>query len=179
MLFRSQPQGASFFILSNQNGVFSPAYNTGNGFYNIEPSQASVFDFNSSGVQNYLALYNPGQGYIEIAENDGGAAYASHHVVPVPDVLQHPLPEAIQTIQAYSLKVGSIGGPTTPGAIVISEVPTSGTVVPDGQSVQLTTAIMVPLTTVVPRIIGMTMDKVVTLLDADHLEARHCRKRLV
>jgi hypothetical protein len=55
-------------ILRNSNGIFSPVYQQGNpgsdiGGYDLGPpvDRAFVFDYDSSGKLDYLALYRPGR----------------------------------------------------------------------------------------------------------------------
>ncbi|MCJ1254814.1 hypothetical protein MMC24_002630 [Lignoscripta atroalba] len=74
-----RPGTGTFWILKNQQGVFSPVYRqgdpgTGIGGYNLKSTadQAFAYDFTGSGSQDHVALYRPGTGTLWVLQNSGG-----------------------------------------------------------------------------------------------------------
>jgi hypothetical protein len=78
-----RPGTGIFWILKNSGGVFTPVFaegvpdatiGMGIGGYNLHlpADQAFAFDFDHSGLLDYLVLYRPGTGAIYILRNTGG-----------------------------------------------------------------------------------------------------------
>ncbi|WP_298554576.1 matrixin family metalloprotease [uncultured Algibacter sp.] len=77
-----RPGKGAFFIIKNDNGIFSPVYqqiDPGNGIggYDLKSTadRAFAFDYNGTGKLDHIVLYRPGKGGIFILKNDNGNFY--------------------------------------------------------------------------------------------------------
>jgi hypothetical protein len=69
------------WIMENSAGTFAPVFKSGTGVAGFDLSQTEdlmlAFDYDSTGKQDHLVLYRPGQGAIVIAERQDDGSFAA------------------------------------------------------------------------------------------------------